>query len=125
MKKLRINKLHIKKPTVIATDTLSNTRQKKRAKTDGLLTLPNMTSQEPCLRSVANGCTTHSIHNQFDQSMQRKSNVLSISPRMLTRWVTRKMSLQSDRAHIYFPTSTCGPFDLTRYVVDLSPRFFP
>ena len=65
-------------------------------------------------------CDFDSI-SAFDQNMQRKSHALSISPRMLRRWVARKTISQASegRAHIYFPTTTTTTtpsFDLIRCV---------
>ena len=113
MDKLRFNKLCDNKRDTLSTDTINNTHRKKRSLTEGLHVLPD---GQPHMLSVHNCSNSYTIQNQFDQTMQRKSSVLSISPRMLSRWVSRKISLQSDRAHIYFPTATCGPFGMPKYV---------
>ncbi len=60
-------------------------------------------------------CNLDSL-SQFDQSMQRRSNALSISPRMLRSWVARKSSTRSKCVHIYFPTHSIPSFDKIRSV---------
>lgn len=56
-------------------------------------------------------CNLDSI-SEFDQSMQRKSHALSISPRMLRSWVARKSTTQTSKVRIYFPTNSAPSFDM-------------
>ena len=71
------------------------------------------TSPEDALKSFhpSSLCRPHSFHvsslAEFDQSMvQKKTNALAISPRMLKRWVARKSVMNKNFAHVYFPTSS-------------------
>lgn len=73
------------------------------------------TSPEDALKGFhppSNLSRPHSFHTssrslaEFDQSMvQKKTNTLAISPRMLKRWVARKSVMNKNFAHVYFPTS--------------------
>ena len=114
----------IKSPTVLISKEISPKNSKKDIKvkpTQSILETRRMTTPEDSFRMYhpSNLSRPHSFHvtslAEFDQTMQKGTKTLAISPRVLRRWVARKSGTNKSVAHVYFPTS-CGESNPMRWV---------